>query len=295
MTAGTKIVGKFYDSKSWLYNNEIYSEDTGKVTKQNIGNQGWVEFRNCLPNTVFSIHSGFINSEVLPIYSFVSSNPKTSLGHIQMINSGFSYPNVRKVFNNSVVGTPVTVRTENLNNEGGGTNFDYGDGIVILGDRFSKPHLNSYVMYRMVNNLTIEPNTTSNATFTGRAQGNLDILVDLLDSTKLTVPETGLYEIGVSFVAAGTLTDLGLSIKISSSTLNAIGQHYDNKASGELNTFTNMLFLNKGDKLTISFKNIFSKTKQLFLLIVAFIPVLQTLWMGQLSILITVIFSIPRF
>lgn len=39
-----------------------------------------------------------------------------------------------------------------------------------------------------------------------------------------------------------------------------------------------------------TFKNVFKNAKHLFLLIVVFIPVLQTLWMGQLSILISLIF-----
>lgn len=135
-TNGTKINGYFYDSKSYLLNGEIYSEDTNRITLNNIGSMGIFEFNNCGAELLFTLNNAFVSSDLLPITSFVNSRVNPIINYIHLVNKGFSYPNVRKPFvNTSPVTNPVTITGNYLTNSGGGSNFKYDD-VTYKGDKF---------------------------------------------------------------------------------------------------------------------------------------------------------------
>ena len=136
MTTGVKIDGLFYDSKSYLLNGKVYSEDTNRITNEVLVNASVFRVENCGEALVLRINNTFLNTDYAPLVNFSNSNSSVHILNLSLHCAGYSYPNVRSVFVNSTNTFNPKVTTENLYNVGG-SSYDYGDlSIKIKGDLF---------------------------------------------------------------------------------------------------------------------------------------------------------------
>ena len=156
-TNGAKIGGLFYDSKSWLLNGEIYSEDTGQITPEDLGENAFVGIRGAGNTNRLSIINTSTQLATAPLICFTDSSLTVNVDSLFNFNAGYSFPNVREWLTNKTAGHKPIVITKNLKNSGGGRNINYGHkSIVIEGDLFTEQktsgpiHITNDVKYKDV-------------------------------------------------------------------------------------------------------------------------------------------------
>ena len=255
MTSGTKMesYNKYADSRSWLLNGKIYSEDTNKITKQDIGNQSTFEFVDCLYPLRVNIFNTYITTDLLGLASFKNSPINLYLDKIHLATQGYSFPNVRKFFTNSTPTKKPKIKSNQLTNTGGGKEFNYDiSNIVLNGDLFGGENTEKrHAIFKTYENIPLPPDTSTKIIYKGKTSGNLNITTN---GDKLTVPETGVYFISGSFYVS-TNEPSKIEITLENTMSNKIGVFFPSIDGSQICSLSGGIFLNEGDDIEFKIKN----------------------------------------
>lgn len=254
---GTKISE---ESQSWLFGEYVYSEDTNRITKQNLGYHSNFFYENCVFTLITRMNNAYFGTDLYGIASFYSSpNVAVYIDGIRLVNKGFSFPNIRPLFKSNL--TNNRVHGKGLSLEGGSPSIiNYGE-VRFFGDKFSRygvTETNKHLTVTRASQSIIPPSKTLDINFTSVLEGEPTFARRTSEGT-ITVQEDGIYTLMLRFVSLATYPDSMTTITFNATTVNSTSVIIPQMIGGVKNTAYAMMKLKKGDTLKVQAKHTYAE------------------------------------